>query len=202
MSCCGAPGLVWSPSRGSGMATGSRRWRRLSAMSSAGATRGSPPRPRRGAGSWWPTGWIRAEFRPLSMRASMALRDQHLSELHQRAREIDVPRYRMLSRDELVEAIEKGGSSKEQAEPSAREEAAESGLDRPRSRGRGRGRGRGPRKPKQEEGEEPKADDEKGEEPEAEEPEAEAEEVTGVLDRMPQGYGFLSPRGIRQGGGE
>src|SRR5829696_4841355 len=200
MCCCGAPGWVSSPSRGCGMATGSRRWRPLWAMRSAGASRGSPLRPRRGAGSWRPTGWIRARCPPLSMRASMALSDEHLAELHQRARELNVPRYRMLPRDELIEAIEEGGDSDEPREPAAREEASESGGDRPR----GRGRRGAPRKPKREEGETPKPDDEQGEEPEGEEPEAEAEteEITGVLDRMPQGYGFLRLSGMSEAEGD
>ncbi len=42
------------------------------------------------------------------MRASMALKDLHLADLHERARELGVPRYRMLTRDELIEAIEEG----------------------------------------------------------------------------------------------
>ena len=36
----------------------------------------------------------------------MALGDQHLSELHARAQELGVPGFRMLSREELIEAIE------------------------------------------------------------------------------------------------
>jgi transcription termination factor Rho len=132
------------------------------------------------------------------MRALMTLRDQHLAELHQRARGLDVPRYRMLPRDELIAAIEERGDSDEQREPAGRDEAVEAGIERPR--GRGRGRGRGPRKP--EEDQEPKADGEKDEEPEAEEPEAEAEEVTGVLDRMPQGYGFLRLSGMSEAEGD
>jgi transcription termination factor Rho len=136
------------------------------------------------------------------MRALMALRDEHLADLHQRARELNVPRYRMLPRDELIEAIEERGDSDEPREPAAREEAAESGVDRPRGRSRGRGRGRAPRKPKREDDDEPKADDEKKEEPEAEEPEADAEEVTGVLDRMPQGYGFLRLTGMSEAEGD
>jgi transcription termination factor Rho len=132
------------------------------------------------------------------MRALMALRDEHLADLHQRARELDVPRYRMLPRDELIEAIEERGDSDEPREPAAREEAAESGVDR----ARGRGRRRAPRKAKREEDEEPKADDEKEEEPEADEPEAEAEQVTGVLDRMPQGYGFLRLSGMSEAEGD
>jgi hypothetical protein len=47
------------------------------------------------------------------MPASMAVRDLHLADLHQRARELRVPRYRMLTRDELIEAIEKEGGPEE-----------------------------------------------------------------------------------------
>ena len=40
----------------------------------------------------------------------MALSDLHLADLHERARELEVPRYRMLTRDELIEAIEEAGA--------------------------------------------------------------------------------------------
>ena len=39
----------------------------------------------------------------------MALTDEHLAELHRRARELGVPSYRMLTRDGLIEAIEREG---------------------------------------------------------------------------------------------
>jgi Rho termination factor, N-terminal domain len=61
----------------------------------------------------------------------MALRDEHLADLHRRARELGVPRYRMLPRDELIEAIEErseGGG----AEPAGRDEAIDAGFERPR----------------------------------------------------------------------
>ncbi len=88
------------------------------------------------------------------MRALMALRDEHLADLHRRARELDVPRYRMLPRDELIEAIEERGG---ESEASPEEAAAE---------------------------------------------EIEAEEITGVLDRMPQGYGFLRLSGMNEAEGD
>jgi transcription termination factor Rho len=105
------------------------------------------------------------------MLRSMALADQHLADLHQRARELGVPRYRMLPREELIEAIEEreeGGGP----EPQAREEAVDSGFERPR----------------QEDRREPD--------------EAETEPVTGVLDRMPQGYGFLRLSGLQEAEGD
>ena len=107
------------------------------------------------------------------MRRSMALRDEHLAELHRRARELEVPRYRMLPRDELIEAIEERGD--EQREPEAPEAAAET---------------------------EPRGESEREPEKPAPEPEADAEEVTGVLDRMPQGYGFLRLSGLNEAEGD
>ena len=96
----------------------------------------------------------------------MALRDEHLAELHRRARELDVPRYRMLTRDELIEAVEQAGG-----------EDAESGREAPA---------------------EPPERDEDSER----DTEVEVEEVTGVLDRMPQGYGFLRLSGLSEGEGD
>jgi transcription termination factor Rho len=88
----------------------------------------------------------------------MALRDENLADLHRRARELGVSRYRMLTRDELIEAIEGEGGEDAGALPEAPARETET--------------------------------------PEREtelevESEADAEEITGVLDRMPQGYGFL-----------
>jgi transcription termination factor Rho len=91
------------------------------------------------------------------MRRSMALRDEHLAVLHQRARELEVPRYRMLPRDELIEAIEARGEQASEEEPERRDEP---------------------------------------------EPEPEGEAVTGVLDRMPQGYGFLRLSGLHEAEGD
>src|SRR5512132_1288634 len=107
----------------------------------------------------------------------MALQDQHLADLHRSARELGVPRYRMLGRDELIEAIEErdqgGGAA------GGREEAVDAGLERPRHEPDREDSG-------DEDEEEPEADEAEAEE--AEEPPVETEPVTGVLDRMPQGY--------------
>src|SRR5215207_8466502 len=65
------------------------------------------------------------------MRPSMALRDRHLADLHRRARELGVPRYRMLPRDELIEAVEER-EGRGAAEPAGREEAIDAGFERPR----------------------------------------------------------------------
>ncbi|HEY6637939.1 MAG TPA: Rho termination factor N-terminal domain-containing protein [Solirubrobacterales bacterium] len=119
------------------------------------------------------------------------LRDQHLADLHRRARELGLPRYRMLPRDELIEAIEKRGEQ----EPAGREEAVDAGLERPHHE-------------PEERTEEPEGGTEEpersAEEPEesSEEPEPDTEPITGVLDRMPQGYGFLRLSGMHETEGD
>ena len=110
------------------------------------------------------------------MRRSMALRDEHLAELHRLARELGLPRYRMLPRDELIEAIEERSETEPQGEAEPPEGSVETA-----------------------------AREEPGPEPESKPvPEAEAgvEEVTGVLDRMPQGYGFLRLSGLDEAEGD
>ena len=99
----------------------------------------------------------------------MDVNDLHLADLHLRARELGVPRYRMLTRDQLIAAIEEEG-------PPAPEETDAEEEPRPRERP------------------ERAAEPEREEEP--------AEEVTGVLDRMPQGYGFLRMSGLHEAEGD
>jgi transcription termination factor Rho len=121
------------------------------------------------------------------------LRDEHLADLHRRARELGVPRYRMLPRDELIEAIEERGEQ----EPADREEAVDAGLDRRGSQG----------PPKEVAAPEAAADTEAvseeaggGEEAALDEPDTEP--ISGVLDRMPQGYGFLRLSGMHEAEGD
>lgn len=130
----------------------------------------------------------------------------HLADLHERAREAGVPRYRLLSREELIEAIEGG----EQAAPAGGEPDGDAPA-RPARRSRRGGRGRGRRQPTgerdgdREPGEPRRAAAEEREPPEdAEEAEedVETEEVAGVLDRMPQGYGFLRLSGLSAAEGD
>jgi transcription termination factor Rho len=111
------------------------------------------------------------------------LRDEHLADLHRRARELGVPRYRMLPRDELIEAIEERGEQ----EPADREEAVDAGLAR-----------RGSEAPSKQDEAPAETEDvsEEGGEEEA------AEVITGVLDRMPQGYGFLRLSGMHEAEGD
>jgi transcription termination factor Rho len=131
------------------------------------------------------------------MRRPVTLKDEHLAELHRLARERNVPRYRLLTREELIEAIEE-----REGEADERELEEEAGA--------------GP-EPElavdEESAKEPESEDEPDAEPEAEledepeaepedEPEVETEEVTGVLDRMPQGYGFLRLSGLSEAEGD
>jgi transcription termination factor Rho len=127
----------------------------------------------------------------------MALSDLHLADLHERARELEVPRYRMLTRDELIEAIEEGGGGDAQGETggSSSDEtggssrsplaSAEPTTSRPATEEQPREGRRRERRP-----------------PLEPEEEVETEEVTGVLDRMPQGYGFLRLSGLHSAEGD
>lgn len=103
----------------------------------------------------------------------MRLRDQHLADLHQRARELAVPGYRKLGRQELIEAIQErdqdGGTG------GGRDEAVDAGFERPRH---------------------------ESETEESQEAQVETEDITGVLDRMPQGYGFLRLSGLHESEGD
>jgi transcription termination factor Rho len=127
------------------------------------------------------------------MRASMALRDQHLADLHQRARELEVPRYRMLTRDELIEAIE-GRSDEPEAEIEA--EPAEQAEPTPEPESESEAADDQP------EGEPEDEDDDNDDDEDDPDPEVETVEVTGVLDRMPQGYGFLRLSGMSEAEGD
>jgi transcription termination factor Rho len=109
------------------------------------------------------------------MTPPMPLADEHLAELHRRARELDVPRYRMLTRDELIEAIEAGGGGETEAERELEDE------------------------PEREPDEVEATESLERERPERE---PEPETVTGVLDRMPQGYGFLRLSGTAESEGD
>ncbi len=96
-----------------------------------------------------------------------------------------MPRYRMLGRDELIEAIEVRGGGEEGGAAGGREEAVDAGLERPR---------REPKVEEAQEGEEAQERDEVEE--------TQTEVVDGVLDRMPQGYGFLRLSGLHESEGD
>src|SRR6478672_3431637 len=126
------------------------------------------------------------------------LESKHLAELHALAAEAGIPRFRMLPREQLVEELLVHGDagSAPAAEKEEPEQKAEAG-DRParrRRRGRrggggGGGGGEGRRR-------EPEAEED-SETEKAEE--ATGEEVTGVLDVLPQGHGFARLGGLEPG---
>jgi transcription termination factor Rho len=127
--------------------------------------------------------------------------DRHLSDLHALAAQAGVERYRLLRRDELIERLEEAGveppepqaatldeTSDAETEPAAAAADREADEGRPRRRGRRGGRGRG----REREGEERDGDaDDREDGP--------TEPVTGVLDILPQRYGFLRLSGLEAG---
>src|SRR5918994_72438 len=106
--------------------------------------------------------------------AKRDLANSHLAELHAEAARLGVPNYRMLRREQLVEAIaERDAEEAAEAEPEL-EEPVEEENEEGVSEGR-------------EETEEP---------PREGSEEAEAAPVRGVLDLTYRGYGFLRLRGL------
>jgi transcription termination factor Rho len=97
------------------------------------------------------------------------LKDRHLADLHAIAAELDVPRYRLLPREDLVSAIEdRGGAPDVEAEATVEGTVVDDAA----------------KKPAETDAAGPRADDEP------------TEEVAGVLDILPQRYGFLRIQGL------
>lgn len=129
----------------------------------------------------------------------MALTDLHLAELHERARAAGVARYRMLTREQLIEALEGGAAPVATDDPEAAfaEEDEEARAPRRRRRRRRGGRDDG----EEAEGAQRERDEAPEREPDRTD-EVETEEVSGVLDRLPQGYGFLRLSGLEAAEGD
>jgi transcription termination factor Rho len=139
------------------------------------------------------------------------LKDLHLADLHERAREAGIEGYRLLGREELIDAIENAADSPPPDDaPEAAEPRSSSGRRRRGRRGgRGRGRGRerdrddGDRDRDRDRGDDDDEGDEERIEPGATDTEdVETEEVSGILDRMPQGFGFLRLSGLSAADGD
>jgi transcription termination factor Rho len=116
----------------------------------------------------------------------MAVQDQHLADLHLRARQLGIRGYRMLPRDDLIDAIEEREEGSGTA-PAGREEAIDAGFERPHH---------------EPEAEEAEPEPEEAEPKQEEQAEADTEPIAGVLDRMPQGYGFLRLSGLHEAEGD
>jgi transcription termination factor Rho len=98
-----------------------------------------------------------------------ALKDRHLAELHAIAADLDIPRYRLLPRDGLVSAIEdRGGAPEREGEPVVEGTVVDDAAA----------------KPVETDAAGPRDEDEP------------TEEVSGVLDILPQRYGFLRIQGL------
>ena len=141
----------------------------------------------------------------------------HLADLHEIAARLGVPRFRMLTRDELAEQIrERGGAEELDRERGEAGRGGEEERERPAGRRRQRGRrgGRGAReregRPRGgrpsgegEEEREPGEEDERRGRADGEELEETAvEPVTGVLDVTPRGFGFLRLQGLEPAEGD
>jgi transcription termination factor Rho len=131
-----------------------------------------------------------------------ALDDAHISELHALAGELELPEFRKLRRGELIEAIREAGG--ERVEESA-ERQARSDRERASRRREGSRRGGGrdsERRSRDRRGERRDRQRDRDEEIEAEEPGVDAEPVVGVLDVLPQRYGFLRLSGLESADGD
>ena len=139
----------------------------------------------------------------------MALSDLHLADLHDRAQRAGIARFRMLTRDELIAALEGETAPEGDATP-ADETAPQDEESRPKRRRR---RAReadhdadvvagAPRESEVAEAGSPiEGEPAREREPEPEAP-VETEDVSGVLDRLPQGYGFLRLHGLEPAEGD
>jgi transcription termination factor Rho len=114
------------------------------------------------------------------------LEARHLADLHALAAEAGVPRFRLLRREELVEELFVRGAGGEEDEPTEAPQAAPEEAAPP-------GRARAPRRRRERE-EEPEEAAAADEEP--------TETVSGVLDVVPTGHGFLRLSGLQPGSGD
>jgi transcription termination factor Rho len=123
------------------------------------------------------------------------LAEQHLSDLHALAADAGVPKYRLLRREELIERLDEAGVEAPEAPGAPADEERDEEAAEPARRGRRRRRERGPRRERERDRDEaPERDRE--EERAGDGP---TEPVTGVLDILPQRYGFLRLSGLEAG---
>lgn len=131
------------------------------------------------------------------------LESSHISELHALAADLGVPGYRLMRRGELLDAVREAGGGRDFDSAERSEQRQKRAGDRgPRERsereGR-RGRGRRPRE-RRTERQDRERDRDRDEDREREE--ESGEPVTGVLDVMPQRYGFIRLSGLEAADGD
>ena len=131
------------------------------------------------------------------------LESRHISELHEQAAALGVPGYRLISRSDLIEAVrEAGGSADVEAEERSERAEKRRGDGAPRERREREGRRGGERRARRRGDRRRERERERDEEEREEAEETDAEPVTGVLDVMPQRYGFLRLSGLEPNEGD
>jgi transcription termination factor Rho len=131
------------------------------------------------------------------------LESSHISELHALAAELGVPDYRLMRRSELVDAVREAGGAPDVESAERSERAEKRRGDRvPRERREREGRRGGERRTRERGGRRRERERDRDREDRDEAEEAEAEPVSGVLDVMPQRYGFLRLSGLEANEGD
>jgi transcription termination factor Rho len=130
-----------------------------------------------------------------------SLDQAHISELHALAAELGVPGFRLMRRPELVDAVREAGGERDVKSVERSEQAEKRrGDELPHERRRSSGRRGGERRSRERGGERREREREREAEEEADA--ADAEPVTGVLDVLPQRYGFLRLSGLESAEGD
>ena len=131
------------------------------------------------------------------------LEDAHISELHALAAELGVPEYRLMRRPELLDAVREAGGDRDVAsvERTERKER-ERGDELPNERRERAGRPGGERRGRQRSSQRRDREGEREREDREEHDERDAEPVSGILDILPQRYGFLRLKGLESADGD
>ncbi|MGI8461507.1 MAG: Rho termination factor N-terminal domain-containing protein [Solirubrobacterales bacterium] len=129
--------------------------------------------------------------------------DAHISELHALAAELGVPGYRLMRRSELLDAVREAGGERD-VDSVARSEQKEKrrGDELPNERRPSEDRRGGGRGTCERQGARRGRERERAHEAEEEVDALDAEPVSGVLDILPQRYGFLRLKGLESADGD
>jgi transcription termination factor Rho len=135
-----------------------------------------------------------------------SLENAHLSRLHELAAELGIDRFRMLTRDELIERIDERG---DEGAPAADEETDSAAVPEPAAGDQGEpdaavGADAGGDRDEDSDEEEKRPAVDHQEEPEEDEEEADeaGEPVSGLLDITPRGHGFIRLSGFEPAEGD